>query len=327
MLQLGRLVGLLAADKYLSGQELAAQLGVTRAAVWKQVETLRRLGYEIEAHPRQGYMLLSRPDKLYPWEITQGLKTKLIGKNIEHYEELPSTNRRAKELLGSCPEGTVILAESQTAGRGRMGRKWFSPPGMGIGLSLILKPQLPPTQLPKLTLVAAVALSQAIFAQLKVRPLVKWPNDLYWNGRKISGILTELAGELGRLESVILGVGLNVNQKPADFPEDIREQAGSLWMVHQRMVDRKALLCKYLEVLETEYFQALTHGFDGVLDYCRQHTYTLGQQVTVTNGAQTFSGTAVEIAEDGGLMIDQDGRSRKVMAGDVNLTDHDLTGE
>ncbi len=317
---LGRLVGLLAGHQFLSGQELAAKLGVTRAAVWKQVETLRSMGYEIEAYPRQGYRLLSRPDKLYPWEVAQGLETRFFGRTIEYYDELPSTNQRAKELMASCPEGTVVLAESQIAGRGRLGRKWFSPPGTGIWMSLILKPQLPPTQLSKLTLVAAVALSQAIYDQLNVRPLVKWPNDLYWNGRKLSGILTELAGEMGRLESVILGVGLNVNQKPADFPAEIREQAASLWMIKERPVDRKALLRHYLEVLEAEYFQALNNGFDGVLEYCRQYSYTLGRHVTVTNGAQTFSGTAVAIDGDGGLIIDQDGQHRKVIAGDVNLT-------
>ncbi|NLW56126.1 MAG: biotin--[acetyl-CoA-carboxylase] ligase [Firmicutes bacterium] len=322
---LGRLVGLLTEHQFLSGQELAVQLGVTRAAVWKQVETLRGLGYEIEAYPRQGYRLLSRPDRLYPWEIAQGLRTKLLGKTIEYYDELSSTNQRAKELLVSCPEGTVVLAESQTAGRGRLGRRWFSPPGTGIWMSLILRPQLPPAQLSKLTLVAAVALSQAIFAELEVRPLVKWPNDLYWNGRKLSGILTELTGEMGRLESVVLGVGLNVNQKPEDFPEEIREQAGSLWMIKKSPVDRKALLRRYLEVLEVEYFRALTDGFDRILEYCRQYTYTLGRHVTVTNGAQTFSGIAVAIDEDGGLIIDQDGQSRKVIAGDVNLTAQYLT--
>ena len=192
-------------------------------------------------------------------------------------------------------------------------------------MSLILRPQLPPAQLSKVTLVAAVALSQAIFAELEVRPLVKWPNDLYWNGRKLSGILTELTGEMGRLESVVLGVGLNVNQKPEDFPEEIREQAGSLWMIKKSPVDRKALLRRYLEVLEVEYFRALTDGFDRILEYCRQYTYTLGRHVTVTNGAQTFSGIAVAIDEDGGLIIDQDGQSRKVIAGDVNLTAQYLT--
>ena len=195
MIKIAKIIDLLAQTEYISGEDLADQLGVTRAAVWKQIEVLRELGYEIKAFPRKGYLLCSKPDRLYPWEVGKGLNTQLVGKNMEYYDELPSTNLQAKEMLGSLSEGTVILAESQTQGRGRLGRNWFSPPGIGIWMSLVLSPKLPPVELPKLTLVAAVALSQAIFEVLGVRPLVKWPNDLYLNGRKISGILTELVGE------------------------------------------------------------------------------------------------------------------------------------
>ena len=320
MLQLAELIELLAQKEFVSGQVLAGRLGVTRAAIWKQVETLRKLGYEINANPRKGYQLISRPDKLYPWEVRKGLNTKLVGKTMEYYDELPSTNLRAKELLAtSPPEGTVIIAESQTKGRGRLGRKWHSPPGTGIWMSIILNPKIPPIQLPKLTLVAAVALSRAIYAELGVRPLVKWPNDLYLKGRKISGILTELVGEMGRLEHVILGVGINVNQKREDFPEDLREKAGSLLMVNERAVDRQALLCQYFQMFEEEYFRSLEEGFVQVLDYCRRYTVTLGQQVEVDNGAKIFYGRAVEIADDGGLILEQDGKRVKVLSGDVNL--------
>ncbi|MBA2133094.1 biotin operon repressor [Capillibacterium thermochitinicola] len=144
MSELGTLVDLLDQGTFVSGEELAARLGVSRTMVWKQIKALRELGYKITAHPRRGYHLVGRPDKLYPWEVAKGLANRLIGRTIEYYDELPSTNQRAKELLNSADEGTVVLAEAQTAGRGRLGRSWFSPPGTGIWLSIILRPPLFP---------------------------------------------------------------------------------------------------------------------------------------------------------------------------------------
>ncbi len=319
MIKIAKIIDLLAQTEYISGEDLADQLGVTRAAVWKQIEVLRELGYEIKAFPRKGYLLCSKPDRLYPWEVGKGLNTQLVGKNMEYYDELPSTNLQAKEMLGSLSEGTVILAESQTQGRGRLGRNWFSPPGIGIWMSLVLSPKLPPVELPKLTLVAAVALSRAIFEVLGVRPLVKWPNDLYLNGRKISGILTELVGEMGRLEYLILGVGINANQKLEDFPEELRDKAGSLAMICGKQIDRKVLLRRYLELMEEEYFRALQEGFAQALKYCRKYTFTLGRKVVVNGGVKTLSGTAVGIAEDGSLILEQNGKEFKVITGDVNL--------
>ncbi len=317
MMKLGTLVDLIAAESFVSGEEIASRLGITRSAVWKQVGMLRKLGYKITAHPRRGYHLAGRPDKLYPWEVGKDLSTQLLGKTIEYYDELPSTNRRAKEILGTASEGTLVLAETQTAGRGRLGRSWHSPSSAGIWLSLILQPSLAPAELPKLNLLAAVALSQTVSDVLGLRPLVKWPNDLYCQNRKISGILTEVSGELGRLEYVILGVGINANQKVTDFPADLQEKAASLRMVTGRLVDRKLLLRNYLQVLEAEYFYALEHGFDRCLSYCRKYTATLGQQVEVNNGVKVYRGKAVDIADDGALIIDQQGERSRVIAGDV----------
>jgi BirA family biotin operon repressor/biotin-[acetyl-CoA-carboxylase] ligase len=316
-MKLGMLVDLMAAETFVSGEELATTLGITRSAVWKQVGVLRKLGYQITAHPRRGYHLVGRPDKLYPWEVGKDLQTQLLGKTIEYYDELPSTNQRAKELLRTAPEGTLVLTETQTAGRGRLGRSWHSPPNTGIWLSLILQPRLAPVELPKLNLLAAVALSRTVSAVLNLRPLVKWPNDLYCQNRKISGILTEASGELGRLEYVILGVGINVNQKGADFPVDLQAKAGSLRMVSGQRVDRKILLHKYLQVLEEEYFYGLEHGFDRCLSYCRKYTATLGRPVEVDTGRNVYRGYAVAIDDDGALIIDQQGKQSRVIAGDV----------
>ncbi|NLY91587.1 MAG: biotin--[acetyl-CoA-carboxylase] ligase [Firmicutes bacterium] len=323
MLHLGTLVDLLAAAPYVSGEDLAEQLGVTRTAVWKQVGILRKLGYQITAHPRRGYHLVGRPDKLYPWEVRKDLATQRIGKTIEYYDELPSTNRRAKEIVGTVPEGTVVLAETQLNGRGRLGRSWFSPPGTGIWLSLILHPSFSPVELPKLNLLAAAALSRAVHTTLGFRPLVKWPNDLYYQDRKLSGILTEAGGELGRLEYVILGVGINVNQKNSDFPAELRTKAGSLRMMSGRLVDRRQLFCGFLQIFEEEYFYALAQGFERSLAYCREYTATLGRPVEVDNGQRVYRGKAVAIAEDGALIIEAGGERSRVVAGDVQpLTDH-----
>ena len=316
-MQLGTVVELLDQGAFVSGEDLATRLGVSRTMVWKQIQTLRELGYKIKAHPRRGYHLVSRPDKLYPWEVTKGLANQLIGKTIEYYDELPSTNQRAKELLTSVDEGTVVLAEMQTAGRGRLGRGWFSPPGTGIWLSIILRPPFSPLELPKLNLLAVVALSRAVKNALDFRPLVKWPNDLYYEDRKLSGILTEVSGELGRLEHVIVGVGINVNQRINDFPPELRTKASSLRMAAGCFVDRKDLLRKYLQCFEEEYFHALEQGFNRSLDYCRQYTATLGRPVEVDDGRKVYRGEAVAIADDGALIIEHDGQRSRVMAGDV----------
>ncbi len=314
-----RLLRFLRPGEYVSGQDLAARLGLTRAAVWKQIQTLRGLGYEIEAHPRRGYLLLSRPDRLYPWEVQAGLATRYLGRKIEYYEELPSTNERAKELLAAGPEeGTLVLAEKQTRGRGRLGRNWFSPPESGIWMTLILTPGMPLLEMHKLTLTAAAVLSRAIFAELGFRPLVKWPNDLYVDGKKISGILTELAGEIGRTEYLLLGIGINVNQTPADFPEELREKAGSLRMKLGVKIDRPALLRSYLRLFEEEYNRVRAEGFGEVLAYCRRYSATLGRQVEVATGNQRYRGKAVAIRDDGSLSLRlEDGGTIDIYAGDV----------
>lgn len=327
----GEILDLLATGEYVSGEDLATRLGITRAAVWKQLKTLRELGYEIVASSGKGYLLQARPDRLYPWEVTKNLHTKVMGRHIEYYDRISSTNQRAKELLAESPvEGTLILAEEQTAGRGRLGRNWFSPPGSALYSTLILKPQLPPYDLPKLTLVAAVALSKTIARELHERPLIKWPNDLYLQGKKISGILTELSGELGRVEFLLLGVGVNVNQHPEDFPEEIREKAGSLRSIlgKEEKISRSGLLRSYLQILEDEYFKALRKGFAETLAYCRQYSATLGRQVEVSDGERVLRGKAVMIEEDGSLTLEvESGARTRVFSGDVSLVGPERPGK
>ena len=196
----------------ISGEYLAAQLGLSRAAVWKRVHRLKAQGYVIEGSPRRGYRLLAVPDKLLPEEVLQGLKTRRFTGPVHHFETLDSTNDLAKELAArGAPEGTVVVAETQTGGRGRLGREWNSPPGVGLYVSLVLRPMLPPMELPQITLTTAVAVVRAVRRVAGVAPGIKWPNDLLFNGKKLGGILTEMETESDRIRHVVVGLGLNVN--------------------------------------------------------------------------------------------------------------------
>lgn len=314
-----RLLEYLSADTYLSGEAVATRLGVSRAAVWKEIESLRHLGYDVEAVPHKGYRLAIRPDRLYPWEIAGHLKTSLIGQTVMYYPLIESTNDLAKMLVPGQPEeGTVIVAESQTAGRGRLGRSWSSADGQGIWMSLILRPRLPLAELPKLTMMAAVAVRAAIADTTDLPALIKWPNDLLVNGKKVCGILAELSGEADSMAYLILGIGINVNQEREDFPEELRESAGSLRMERGSGIDRMALMISVLQRLEEAYNRVGSEGFAGMLEDCRRFSATIGSTVTVRNGKQTLTGLAETIGEDGGLQLTLDsGETVSVYAGET----------
>lgn len=226
-----RLLDLLAGagGDWVSGEAISTQLGISRAAVWKQIEGLRADGYEVEAAPRRGYRLTARPDKLSVPEIEAGLKTQRFGRPVEAHEAIGSTNERAKELARQgAPEGLLVTAEQQTAGKGRLGRPWQTPAGRALALSLLLRPLIPPTLAPRLTLVAAVAVAEAVRAETGLPVGIKWPNDLQVAGRKLCGILTEMEAEIEQVRFVVLGIGLNVNQTVAEFPPELRETATSV---------------------------------------------------------------------------------------------------
>ena len=209
---------------YLSGEEISRQLAVSRTAVWKHIQELKNHGYEIEAHPRKGYRLKSRPDLLLPEEIRAGLATQLLGKQIVHFYDTSSTNNEAKRLAADdAIEGTIVVSEAQTLGRGRLNRGWFSPPGGGVWVSVILRPPFPPQEAPKCTLMAAVATVEAIREASGLNCGIKWPNDILWQGRKLVGILTEMSAEMDAINFVVLGIGINVSLQESDFHEELRK--------------------------------------------------------------------------------------------------------
>ena len=305
---------------FLSGEEISRQLSVSRTAVWKHIQELKNHGYEIEAHPRKGYRLKSRPDLLLPEEIRAGLSTKLLGKQIVHFYDTSSTNNEAKRLAADeAAEGTIVVSEAQTLGRGRLNRGWFSPPGGGVWVSVILRPPFPPQEAPKCTLMAAVATVEAIREASGLTCGIKWPNDILWQGRKLVGILTEMSAEMDAINFVVLGIGINVSLQESDFPEELRNIGASVSMGAEREVSRVEVLQKLLERLEYWYDVVKKEGFEPVLKAWRRESITLGQPVRVLAGEETYDGVAEELAEDGSLLVRTENDLRRVLAGDVSL--------
>ena len=291
-----------AGDSYLSGEEMAKRLGVSRTAVWKHIQELRRDGYDIVSHSRSGYSLQSAPDTLRPEEIKNGLRTRRIGREIRFYPTVDSTNLEAKRLAQQgAPDGLIVVAEEQGKGRGRLERSFFSPAGKGIWFSVILRPDFLPQEAPKCTLLSAVAVAQAA-EDFGMKVGIKWPNDVLAAGRKLVGILTEMSAEMERIHYVIIGTGINVNIAEEDFPEDLRDKATSLSQVKGEEIPRAAFFRAVLEHMDALYDSILREGFAEVFSMWRRYSITLGQMVRVIDargGENAFTGRAVDIDEDG----------------------------
>jgi len=306
-------------ELYFSGEELSRRLGVSRTAVWKQVEALRQQGYSIEAVNNRGYRLTGVPDRLLAAEIQEGLATRIMGRQAESYDQISSTNTVAREKAeAGAPEGLVVVAEEQLDGRGRLGRQWLSPAGKGIWLSLVLRPDLRPAQAPRITLAAAVALSLAIQQATGIRAGIKWPNDLYLNGRKVAGILTELKAEADRIHYIVLGAGVNANLKEEDLPGSFLRKATSLLMELGRPVSRLELVKDFLTQLDLIY-PLVGSNFETVLKSWKELSITLGREVKVTSPWEQINGLARDLTDEGALIV-WDGRTEHIVyAGDVTL--------
>ncbi len=306
---------------WISGEGLSVEMSMTRSAVWKHVCKLRAEGYEIESSPRKGYLLHRVPDRLFPREVRSGLGTTIFGKGeIVHLPETDSTNSRAKELAGrGIPEGTIVLAEKQTLGRGRRGRSWFSPAGGGgLYLSLVLRPEVSPAEAPKLTLVTAVAVCDALVPYLPSRPAVKWPNDILAGDRKIAGILTEISTEPDAIDFIVVGLGLNVNIPARQFPKEIRGSATSILVETGTKHSRAVLLRSFLEHFERVYALFLEGRFPLILDRWKASAGATGRHVRVDRIGRALSGEIQDVDEDGFLLLrDKAGYLHRIVSGDV----------
>ncbi|MBA4602577.1 biotin--[acetyl-CoA-carboxylase] ligase [Thermoactinomyces mirandus] len=289
---------------YISGEEMSRQVGCSRAAIWKHIEELRQAGYEIEARPRHGYRLKYRPDRLAPEEIHPHLQTERFGREMEYICFTPSTqiiaHKRAKD---GAPEGTVVVAEEQAEGRGRMGRVWYSPPKTGIWMSLILRPPIPLAEASHLTILASVGVREAIQKETGLDVQIKWPNDLLINGKKVCGILTELRGEYDQIHYVITGIGMNVNVSESDFPVELRKIGTSLAIETGRTIHRASLLATILKELEQTYFIYLQEGFSAIREKWEQGAAMLGKIITARTAQGSVTGVAERINEQGALLI------------------------
>ena len=309
-----------AAGGYISGEKMAERLGVTRAAVWKKIAALREAGYDISSAPRSGYVLRSAPDRLIETEISQDLQTVLVGRKMICYDTVDSTNLVLKNLArDGAADGTVVVADSQRTGRGRMERAFFSPPGKGIWVSILLRPTFLPQDAPKCTLMAAVAVARAM-EHFDLHAEIKWPNDILHEGRKLVGILTEMSAEMDRVNYVVIGIGINVNIAPEDFPEELRTIATSLMQMKGEPLPRVAFLQELLRALDELYASVQQDGFAPVLAAWREYAVTLGQEVRVIGPAgEEFEGTAADIDAEGALLVDTAEGRRRVLAGDVSI--------
>jgi BirA family biotin operon repressor/biotin-[acetyl-CoA-carboxylase] ligase len=306
---------------YLSGSEMSKALGISRSAVWKHIKVLQREGYCIEAKPASGYRLVGVPSHPTPWEIQAGLGTEQIGKKVYVFPQASSTNEVAFGLaLKGAGEGVVVLAESQTKGKGRMGRPWESPAGANIYLSIILRPRIVPSKTPLITLMAAVACAEAIDEVTGFIPAIKWPNDLLRERRKLGGILTEADMELDRINFVVVGIGINVNMTRASFPASIKDTATSLQESLGREISRTALIQSILRHLE-QWYKRLGQGREEeIARRWKELSLVKGQTIEVTSLGEVVRGTALDIDEDGALLVQTDNTTiKRVVAGDVTL--------
>jgi BirA family biotin operon repressor/biotin-[acetyl-CoA-carboxylase] ligase len=304
---------------FVSGAQLAETLGVSRAAVWKHIKALERDGYGIEAVPSKGYRLLSTPDRIVASDLADRSGLRTIGRTIVHREEVASTNTLAMELAQQGAEnGTVVIAESQTGGKGRLGRSWISPRG-NLYLSVILRPAVPVHKAPLVTLMGAVAVAAALHKHIGIAAGIKWPNDILVGGRKIAGLLTEMSAEPDRIRHIVLGIGVNVNMDLRELPPDVRRASSTVAAAAGKNIDRTGLLRELLAELDRWYQQFLKNEAQ-VLTAWQERNVTLGNRVAVSGSGSRLEGVAHSIDADGRLILKMDdGALRTVAAGDVTL--------
>ncbi len=311
----------------VSGEELSRKLGVSRTAVWKHIRLLVADGYRINASSRNGYSFVSAPEGLNGFEIAYGLGTKALGKKVLYFDTIDSTNDQARRMAGEGAEdGTTVVSASQTAGRGRMGRSWESAGGRGIYLSVLLKPDASPGNMQTITIAAAAAVVTAIEKSIGMTALIKWPNDIIIDGKKVCGILTEMNSELDRVNYIILGIGINYSQETVDFTGELSDKAVSLKTcadsrgIPLEEEGKLKLVRTFLKELDKLYGDVLEGRGSDILECFKAHTATLGREVRVVCRGVEYEGTAIDITQEAGLVVRfRDGTVREVTSGEVSV--------
>lgn len=310
-----------AGDAFISGQSIAEITGSSRTAIWKHIEALRQDGYTVEAVRRKGYRITGVPEKMSADSIRMALKETTFGEHIYYYDSVESTQKVANELAGNgATEGTIIVADQQTGGRGRLARKWFSPQNTGVWMSLIIKPNIPIYQAPQLTLLTAVAAAKAIEEHISVAPYIKWPNDILLNNKKITGILTEMQAEADSIHSIVIGIGINVNQKLVDFPEELQTIASSLHIETGHLFAREEIISSFLRHFESIYKIYQKEGFTIVKELWESYAISVGKKITATTINEKIVGIALGITDQGVLLIkDEQGQVHSIYSADIEI--------
>ncbi len=317
-----RLIALLRTqpDRTYGWEELARELKTERPDIEQAARVALSWEYELEIHPLAGLAFVAAPDALIETEISHDLNTEMLGRKLACYKSVKSTNDIASRLAASgAPDGTIVTAEQQTAGRGRLGRNWHSPPRTGIYLSVVLRPDIPPENAPGLSVATAVALADTFAAYSPGRVQIKWPNDVFINSRKAAGILCELTAERRRVNYLVVGVGINVNHQKDDFPPDLRDMATSLCRELGDAVNRVELLKSFLRHLEREYGDYCQSGLAAAHDKVHRYSFLLGREVTVESGRCRITGQAMEIDARGCLVLATSDGPAVITAGDVTV--------
>jgi BirA family biotin operon repressor/biotin-[acetyl-CoA-carboxylase] ligase len=309
-------------SEYLSGQDISEPLMLSRAAVWKHIKKLQSLGYEIESRQKLGYRLTKTTEALLPWEISDGLETKLFGKRIYYFDTINSTQNFATELASRPQEnGTVVIAEKQTHGRGRLSRKWTSPSG-GIWMSVILHPEFEFSTSTLFPIISSLALSLAIEKVLKIKPQIKWPNDLTINDKKVAGILVDASVESGKINYLILGVGINFQIDVKEIEKTIKNTGnyyGVATLVNKNnKINPVKLVQAFLLELERLYNLFLHGNSEYIIKEWTKRSSTIGKTVSVVSSSGPLHGRAVKIDKDGALVISNKAKNQRVLVGDVS---------
>lgn len=308
------------ADGYISGQELCNRFGVSRTAVWKAINQLKEAGYEIEAQQNKGYRLMAAPDLMTEAEIKSLMHTEWVAKEVLYFDTIDSTNTKAQELAEKgYPSGTLVVADKQESGKGRRGRSWVSPSGTGIFMTLMIKPDINPNNASMLTLVAALAVAKAITSVTGEEALIKWPNDIVVNGKKVCGILTEMNAQFDYINHIVVGIGINVHNE--SFPEEISQMASSLMIeaggkrFHRAQIIAETM--SYFEqyydtFLKTQDLSALVREYDELL-------VNRNKSVRVLDPKEPFDGKAMGITPRGELIVDTWESRKLVSSGEVSV--------
>jgi BirA family biotin operon repressor/biotin-[acetyl-CoA-carboxylase] ligase len=308
------IIGQLKKGKFISGETIGEKLGVSRTTIWKQINYLRKQGYNIKSIKNKGYKLISKPDIPLPEEIYNIIDTKIIGKNIIYLKKITSTNKYAKENIKSnFPEGTLIIADNQTEGRGRKNRKWLSPYG-GLWFSLILYPEIPIQNSMFLTMICSISIADAIKKNINVQPIIKWPNDLLLNGKKICGILTELDAEIDKINYTIIGIGINVNNT---IEKSLKNKATTLKEYYGNDISRVKLLKDIIIDLDKYYFLLKEKNYKKIKELWLSKSKIIGRKVKFLKKDTYIKGIVIDIDDNGSLIIKNHNKKYKMITGDI----------